>query len=287
MPIHLYCLHEGYYYGVKERIDLLKEAAVKLNIKFTAINSLDYNYTTIPVLKDTDLLYNVSRGSELLETVFMNDSVTTFYKKNPLIISENTNTVKYSVIHEKIGLPTPKTIFQITNNKNLLKKYINYLGGFPIIIKAIGSTRGIGTIKIESWQNFISTIDYLVTTDEKFIMREFINTKVGYRVIVLGDEIIAEASFRMNKNDFRNAVLLSEIDYEKVNCSEALRKIAITATNISNLDFSGVDILEDKFGNYYLLEINFPTGFSGLIKACNVDIPYKMVKFLIDKSSYA
>jgi len=33
-----------------------------------------------------------------------------------------------------------------------------------------------------------------------------------------------------------------------------------------------------------LLEINFPTGFSSLIDICGVDIPYKMIEYLITKS---
>jgi len=42
--------------------------------------------------------------------------------------------------------------------------------------------------------------------------------------------------------------------------------------------------LEDENGNYLLLEINFPTGFSGLIDVCGVDIPEKMIAYLKDKA---
>ena len=45
-----------------------------------------------------------------------------------------------------------------------------------------------------------------------------------------------------------------------------------------------VDVMQDAQGNFYLLEVNFPTGFSGLIDVCGVDIPLKMVEYLKKKA---
>lgn len=218
-----------------------------------------------------------------METLLLNKSVTTFYINPPDFVVANPDTTKYSILHDKANLPAPKTIYHLTNDRNLLKKYVDCLGSFPIIIKATGSTRGIGTIKIADWQNLISTVDYLLTTGDKFILRQFIKAKSGCRMIVLGNEVIAAADFAMNENDFRNAAVLSEVKYYKREYSETLKQLAVKATHIANAEFSGVDFLEDENGNYYLLEVNFPTGFSGLIDVCGVDIPYKMVDYLKNK----
>lgn len=280
-----YCLHEGYYEGVQLRLDQLKSACEKLYIEFIALNSLTVDYSNLPTLTKTDLLYNVARGSETLETLLLNNDVTTFYINNPDFIVTNPDTTKYSILHDKANLPSPKTIYHITADRQLLKKYVDCLGNFPIIIKATGSTRGIGTIKIDSWQNLISTVDYLMETGDKFILRQFIKAKSGCRMIVLGNEVIAAADFAMNKDDFRNAVILSEMQYFNREYSESLKLLAVKATHIANTEFSGVDFLEDENGNYCLLEINFPTGFSSLIDLCGVDIPYKIVEYLKKKSN--
>ena len=280
-----YCLHEGYYQGIQERIDLLNKACKLSGIKFNSIDSLTCDYSNLPRLNRGDILYNVGRGSETLESLLINKSTTTFYIENPKYISYNSDTIKYSMVHEKNGLPAPKTIFSISPDRRNLEKYIKYLGGFPIILKSIGSTRGIGTIKIESWQSLISIIDYLFSDRQtSFIMREFIPNAKGCRMIVLGDKVIASAEFKMNKNDFRNAVIESEVEYYKRKYTKNLEEIAVKASHLANTSFSGVDFLEDELGNFYLLEINFPCGFQNLIQTCSIDIPDEMVKFLIKKS---
>lgn len=281
-----YFLHEGFYDGVQLRLDQLKTACEKLNVEFIALNSLVADYSNLPTLTKTDLLYNAARGSEILESLLLNKEVKTFYINNPDFVASNPDTIKYSIVHDKANLPSPKTIFHITTDRNLLKSYIDYLGGFPIIIKAIGSTRGIGTIKIDSWQNLVSTVDYLITTNDKFVFRQFIKAKSGCRLIVLGNEVIAGADFTMNENDFRNAVDLKQIKYSKQTYSEIINQTAIKATHLANTEFSGVDFLEDENGSFYLLEINFPTGFSGLIDVCGVDIPLKMIEYLKNKKCY-
>lgn len=280
-----YCLHEGYYEGVQLRLEQLEAACQKLGVEFIAMNSLTVDYSTLPILTTTDLLYNATRGSETLETLLLNDEVTTFYINTPDFVLTNPDTTKYTILHDKANLPAPKTIFSITTDRDLLQKYLDYLGGFPIVIKATGSTRGIGTIKIETWQNLISTVDYLVTTGDRFIMREFIKAKSGCRMIVLGNEVIAAADFAMHTNDFRNAVNLSQTSYQNKEYSQALKELAIQATHIANVQLAGVDFLEDEQGNFYLLEINFPTGFSRLIDVCGVDIPMKMIQFLMNKAT--
>ena len=88
----------------------------------------------------------------------------------------------------------------------------------------------------------------------------------------------------MNENDFRNAVDLKQVKYFKRQYPEYLKHLAVNATHLANTEFSGVDFLEDENGDYHLLEINFPTGFSGLIDVCEVDIPGNMVEYLIAKS---
>lgn len=279
----LYVLHEGFYEGVQLRLDQLKAACNKQNIEFVAMNSLTIDHSNLPILSKNDLLYNCARGSQTLETILLNNEVTTLYLQNPTM-NQTFSTTDWSILHDKANLPAPKTIYHLTADRDLLKKYVDYLGGFPIIIKATGSTRGIGTIKIDSWQNLISTVDYLMNTVNTFILRQFIKAKSGCRMIVLGNEVIAAADFGMNENDFRNAAILSQVKYYRREYPETTKQLAVKATHLANTEFSGVDFLEDENGNFYLLEINFPTGFSGLIDVCDIDIPFKIIEYLKLKS---
>lgn len=279
-----YCLHEDKYEGLQMRLDQLQAACQQQGIEFVALDSLACNYTALPQLTKTDLLYNVGRGSQILESILLNESVTTFYLTNPAL-NQTYTTTDWGMLHDKAGIAQPKTIYHLPADRALLKQYVDYVGGFPIVLKATGSTRGIGTIKIDSWQNLISTVDYLHTTPDKFIMRQFIQARSGCRMIVLGNEVIAAADFAMHKDDFRNAVDLKQVKYFTRNYSNALKQTAVRATHLCNVQFGGVDFLEDEAGNYHLLEVNFPTGFSGLIEVCNIDIPFKMVEYLKNKAA--
>jgi hypothetical protein len=279
-----HCLYEDLYEGVQLRLDQLKSACEKLGVEFVGVNSSVTDYTNLAQLGVNDLLYNSARGSQTLESMLLNEEVTTFYVKNPTL-NQTYSTTDWSILHDKAGLLSPKTIFHLTTDRQLLAKYVDYLGGFPIIIKVAGGTRGIGTMKIDSWQNLVSTVDYLVTTGDKFILRQFIKAKSGCRLMVLGNEVIAGADFAMNENDFRNAVDSKQVKYFKRSFPETLIQTAIKATHLANVEFAGVDFLEDEAGNFYLLEINFPTGFSGLIDVCGVDIPFKMVEYLKNKAT--
>jgi len=278
-----YCLHEGFYEGVQLRLDQLKAACCNLNIEFVAMNSLTVDYSNLPILTKDDLLYNAARGSEVLETILLNKEVTTFYIHNPDFVVANPDTTKYSILHDKANIPSPKTIYHLTNDRALLKKYVDYLGGFPIIIKAAGSTRGIGTIKIDSWQNLISTVDYLITTGDKFILRQFIENKGAARIIVLGNEVIA-TEFRDNiENDFR--VSGNKIkNYYQRDFDEQTYQIAINATRIANLEVSGVDIIYDMNKQPYLLEMNTPFDFIPTQEVTNINIAELMIKYLTKKS---
>ena len=229
------------------------------------------------------MLYNATRGSETLETLLLNKEVTTFYIHNPDFVVSNPDTTKYSIIHEKANLPSPKTIFTLTADRQLLKNYVDYLGGFPIIIKATGSTRGIGTMKIDSWQSLISTIDYLINTGDKFILRQFIQNNGAARIIVLGSKVIA-SEFRDNlENDFRVSGHKVKNYYQK-DFDEQTYQLAITATHLANFETSGVDIIYDEVNNPYLLEVNMPYDFVPTNEVTDVDIAYLMIEYLIAKS---
>jgi hypothetical protein len=255
----LYALHEGYYEGLEKRIKLLKNSCDQKGVEFVCIDSLSFDYSKIPKLSKQDLLYNFARGSQTLENLLLNDEVTTFYIKNPQL-NLISSTTQWSIVHDKLGLPSPKTIYHLTTNRKLLRNYVDYLGGFPVILKVVGGTRGIGTIKIESWQNLISTVDYLSTTSDDFIMKSFINAEHGARIMVVGNEVISSAKFFFQGNDFRNAPILSEIKYEPIEVNNDIKSICIKAVHSVNLEMAGVDLLFDKEETPYLLEINFPTG---------------------------
>lgn len=258
-----YALHEGFYDGVQKRLDLLKAACELRGVDFVAMDSLRCDYANLPKLGRGDLLYNCARGSQVLESLLLNDEVTTFYVRNPdyTLLSSMTT---LSIVHDRAGLPAPRTIYSLTTDRQLLRSYVEHLGGFPLVLKAEGSTRGIGTVKVDSWQGLVSLVDHLFATGQKFVMRQFIHAPHGVRAMVLGQRVVATLKFLFPPDDFRNASLPGDIRYEPATLTADEEQLCVRATQLANLEMSGVDLLFDHNGKAHLLEVNFPTGFQSL-----------------------
>ena len=280
----LYCLHEGFYESVASRLQHLASACQKEGVIFCPLDSLVVDYSKLPTPDVGDILFNCARGSEALESLLLRPDVTTFYIRQPAFISAPVDPVDGTVVHHKANLPAPKTICSLTANRNLLAEYVQYLGGFPVILKARSGTRGVGTIKIESWPNLLSTVDYLVSLPSRFIMREFIPNSGTARLVVLGDQVIA-SEFRDNlPNDFRVSARDGEVNYYQRDFNKDCDELAIKATKLANIETAGVDVILDQRDEPYLLEVNFPHNFVPAQLVTGVDIARLMVRWLRDKS---
>lgn len=277
-----YCLHEGFYRGVQQRLDSFQNACSALGIAFVALDSLKIDYSELPVLGKTDLLYNATRGSESLENLLLNKDVTTFYIHNPELVANNVDTTKYSILHDKAKIPGPKTIYQLSNERTLLHRYVAALGGFPLILKSTGSTLGIGTIKVDNFQTLYSIADFMIAKGLAFILRQYIVPKEVARLIVLGNEVIAANQKLIPEGDFRTSVV-DQLPIPKKYAPE-IEQMAISATRLLNFEQAGVDILIDENEQPYLLEVNMPHSFVATQKATGIDIAFKMLEFLINKS---
>lgn len=275
-------VHEELYEGVECRLQALERNSVKLGFDFLSINSRQYDYSNIPALTESDLLYNAARGSRTLMSLMLNERVTTFYIKNPML-DLYSSTTQFSLLHEKLGFRSPKTIYCLTTNRDLLRRYVEFLGGFPVVLKLAGGSRGVGVMKVESFESLFSVADYLVTTGDEFIMRQYIKSQYGARLIVLGDRVLSCARFFMQPDDFRNAPILSNTRYGKFEPTEELSRMCVMATQAANLEMSGVDVIFDDFGTPYLLEINFPTGFQSFLESVD-EVLTEMLLFLKAKA---
>jgi len=83
------------YESVEERLRLFREACELCLVEFVPINSDTVDYSDLPTINAGDLLYNCSDGSETLESILLTPEIVTFYIKQPQIVCNNSDTVKY------------------------------------------------------------------------------------------------------------------------------------------------------------------------------------------------
>lgn len=277
----LYIIHEGQNPDIEERILMLKNSAEKASISCDILDSSKTDHSCIPVPRKGDFLYNITRGSQHLELSMLNIDVTTFYRIRPEFV--RLNTIEQAIAFKKGGILTPPTIFHSTREKSLLLSYISKLGGFPIIVKISGGTRGIGTIITHDISSLQSIADYLVSISVKFMLIKYLAPMEVARLIVIGNRVIASNRKPIPDGDFRTSVkyLLPE---PKV-YSSGVQQLAVRAAEIANSENCGIDILIDHKGEAYVLEANMPHDFVTTVKATGIDITGAMVNFLIEKSA--
>ena len=283
------------FYAIKQKstpdLDIrsaaLKQTCERHEINYVELVATEMDSNCLPVLDKSALLYNIGRGFEAqtLESLLLNNQATTFYKTAPCL-NNHISTNHWNIILEKKGVPLPLTIYNPTNDKSLLKKYVEVLNGFPIIIKVSGNSAGIGIIRIDSWETLISVTDYITNLNQHFVFKKYINSHSSIRVVVLGDEVIAGAEFFCDENEFRSNTGIGNKMQMPFVVNTTIEKTALDCVHALNFDFGAVDLVIDSDANHYVLEVNFPFGFvpKNPINEEWAKVPCKMIEFLLKKS---
>ncbi len=262
----------------------LTEAASKRNIVTTILSPETFDFTESWNLTAEDAVYRVGTdtGSQLIEKILINENVRAFYDHHKTTITPAENVIEASLIHQKQKLPIIKTVFSITKKTEKLKKYVEYLNGFPIILKSTGGSHGVGVIRIDSMQSLKSVVDVLLSLDTSYIMREYIEHETQPRLIVLGDKVLSSIEYIRVAEDFRSNAG-SNLQGNPKEFDQHIQDIAVKAVQSLGFEFGGVDILINKKGEPFIAEVNLPCAYHGVSMRTGYDISGAMIDYLINK----
>lgn len=263
---------------------LLEEACRKNNIACRRVDPDAFNEVSEQQLTNSDLLYRVTVGdrAELLEQHLLLGRPTTFHSTMDRGFSKIDNVIQATLLHQYYKLPIPKTVYVMPRGNLFLEEQVEYVGGFPVIVKAKGGSHGVGVMKIDSLDSLRSVIDY-IGQDSLIILRQFISTSTSARLIVLGGQVIDSIEYHTQGEDFRSNYGEEPIVAAKKFSSD-VEGVAQKAVSVLGLEFGGVDVIMDSEGNPYLLEVNFPCYFGRAQLTTGVDIASMMIDYLIKKS---
>jgi|TARA_R110000851_G_scaffold168289_1_gene314119 ribosomal protein S6--L-glutamate ligase len=182
------------------------------------------------------------------------------------------------------GLTQPKTVL-IPNEKTWKDALEKLESKFPIIMKTLEGSKGIGVLFIESERQIESLIQLLYSqnNDVDLLIQEYIKTDGDIRVIVLGGKIIAAMKRDVIEGDFRSNVSqgakikeypLTELEVEQ----------CLLAAKAIDGSWTAVDFIPSKNPKKeppFILEVNHSPGTEGIEKASGQNI----VKLVIDHYS--
>jgi ribosomal protein S6--L-glutamate ligase len=204
-----------------------------------------------------------------------------------------------SKLLQDAGIPVPK--MAIIENEETIDSAVKQCGGkFPVVLKLLSGSQGIGVSIIESLASLKSVLQTLWKLDSNLevLIQEKIDSEYDLRIHVLTrkfnapqpDETDAVLLGYMRRNrvkkDFRTNYSLGG-SVQKTDVNPEQEKIAIEAARVIGCNWCGVDIIVDKkTGKNYVLEVNASPGTQGLKKATGIDVVSDILDFLEDKSNW-
>lgn len=204
-----------------------------------------------------------------------------------------------SKILEAAGIRVPK--MSIIENEDGIESAIKTVGGnFPVVMKLLSGSQGIGVSIIESEASLKSVLQTLwkLDTSLEVLIQEKIESDHDLRIHVLTKRFnspnptetdsVLLGYMRRNQvgKDFRTNHSLGGT-VEKTEVSKEQELIAIESAKAIGCNWAAVDLIVDKkTGENYVLEVNASPGTQGLKKATGIDVVADILDFLSDKTNW-
>ena len=183
---------------------------------------------------------------------------------------------------QDFGLTQPKTV--LIPNEDTWKDALKSLDSkFPIIMKTLEGSKGVGVLFIESERQIESLIQLLYSQNENvdLLIQEYIKTDNDIRVIVLGGKVIASMKREVVEGDFRSNVSQGA-KVEEYSLTELEVEQCLLAAKAVDGSWTAVDFIPSKNPKKIppnILEVNHSPGTEGIEEATGKNIVKEIINF--------
>jgi ribosomal protein S6--L-glutamate ligase len=181
------------------------------------------------------------------------------------------------------GIPVPKTA--VVPNEESIEIAVKKVGNkFPIIVKTLTGSKGLGVFIVDRIESLKSTLQAIwkINNTTEILFQEYIEAAYDLRIHVLGNKVIAAMKRFKIKKDFRSNFSLGG-KVSDVKLTDEQKNIAILSAKSVGAIWAGVDMMIDKSGKYYIIEVNTSPGTEGIEKATGKSI----INMILEYASYS
>jgi tetrahydromethanopterin:alpha-L-glutamate ligase len=214
-------------------------------------------------------------GGSLEQVIFrldilhaMHDLGVTVYN-TPRSIERTVDKPLTSLLLSRAGLPTPTTwICESPEHADaVLEKECQE--GKQLVLKPLFGSQGIGVHLVDKQSGLIH--------DEKFAgiyyLQRFIERKnneyTDIRVLVI-DGVAKAAMLRRGQDWITNRA--QGATCERIKLDDEIANMAVSACKVLDIDYAGVDLMQDKEGQFYIIEVNSIPAWYGLQNVVDFNI---------------
>lgn len=266
-----------------------KEEAKKLGYKVSVADPLEYE---IVLGRKTPLLFYRGKIAERVDVVLPRTgaSITNYglaviaqfeimgvpVVNGSTAILQTRNKLRCIQLMTRYDIDIPRTV--IIRRPDELAGAVEMVGGFPVVLKLLSGTQGVGVMLAENMRTIESTLDTLWSLGQDILIQECVKESVGrdVRVIVVGDGIVAAMRRQARIGEFRSNIHRGGIG-TPVKLPAEYGRVAKQAAQIVGLDVAGVDLLESHRGPK-VIEVNSAPGLEGIETATGANVARKILE---------
>ena len=287
--------------------DRLREEAEKLGWKYY-LYKLTGGYTTSPEgalrlhNKDDDKGFEVSgadtvaviRGSVTRKDSWMD--IVSLLEKHSVCVVNSRETIsvcadKYrtSLRLADYGVKQPVTHL-INDPENSEQAFENLNTQYPIILKTLRGSKGVGVLFVESSKALDSIVQLIHKQDEDadLLLQEYIKTDYDARVLVLGGKVLSTMKRPVIEGDFRSNVSQGSKP-QKLELTELEIEESLKAAKAVNGLWTAVDFIPSKNRTKeppFIIEVNSSPGTEGMEEATGRNISKEILEFFANKKNW-
>ena len=188
------------------------------------------------------------------------------------------------------GIKQPKTVL-INHNEKIPESFDRLKTKYPVIIKTIAGSLGVGVVKVENQGALVSTAQIIDKLEPNLgmLIQEFIETEYDVRVLVIGGKVHGAIKRPVLKKDFRSNVTLGSKP-EKFELTDLEKEVCEKTSNAVNGLWVGVDLIvsEDREKEEpYVIEVNSSPGTKGYKDATKTNLIKDVMTTFMDRANWS
>ena len=256
-------------HGVCKKLDT---KCTSINVKEAWISDQDIEKRTLTIsnfdgkdskenIKTSEAVVFVRRGAILdmegqsLTSLFESAGCFMVNDLESMLLCDNKMATAIQLASHNVAVP--KT--SIVNNKKSIEDAHRHIGGkFPVIIKTLTGTQGVGVAKVTDQESLVSVCEALWKYDAAILLQEYLDIDFDVRSLVVNNRILGAAKRITDKKEFRSNVHLGATTKPYV-LSQEEKDVVLAASRATGGYMIGVDhcVVKDEI---VILECNGSPG---------------------------
>lgn len=236
-------------------------------------------------VKDFDFIIPRLSGGLEHKTVFLEHlhrNLGIYSPQTSEAVKTASNKILTTLRLSQAGIKTPKTVWAKApvHVDFIVNKMME---GLPVICKTVYGSQGAGVSILETPRTANTVLESFFKSEINVKLQRYIEGgSKDIRAIVVGNEVVVAMERTANKGDFR-ANISKGGSGRKIELSDDDKSICVRSAKALGMDFAGVDIMKDKDGNSFVIEVNGNPG-TKIIDITGHNFFIDLVKFCKSKA---